>query len=162
MSSAIITEKATSSVGMGQVLMAHSGETLGAVLGSCIGLILYHPRLKVGTMAHIVLPDSAGREGAPGKYANLAIPHMIELLAGEGAAKSGLVAKLTGGAKMFGNKGPSHVGDINIKAVLCILKELHIHVKGQHVGGEKGRRVLWNPANGDLTVYVVGKDPEVI
>ncbi len=162
MSSAIITKKATSNVGMGQVLMAHAGETLGSVLGSCIGLILYHPRLKVGTMAHIVLPDSAGRDGTPGKYADLAIPHMVELLAGEGAAKSGLVAKLAGGSRMFGNKGPSHVGDSNTEAVLRILKELHIHVKGQHVGGEKGRRVLWDPASGDFTVHVVGKDPEVI
>ena len=162
MSSAIITKKATSNVGMGQVLVAHAEETLGSVLGSCTGLILYHPRLKVGAMAHIVLPDSAGRDSPPGKYANAAIPHMIELLAGEGAAKSGLVAKLAGGANMFGNKGPKHIGDSNTETVLRILEELRIHVKDQHVGGEKGRRILWDTVSGDLTVYIVGKDPEVI
>ena len=162
MSSAIIAKKARSNVSMGQVLVAHAGETLGSVLGSCIGLILYHPHLKVGAMAHIVLPDSAGRDGPLDKYADLAIPHMIELLAGEGAAKSGLVAKLAGGANMFGNKGSKHIGDSNTEAVLRILKELHIHVKGQHVGGEKGRRVLWDPLSGELTVHIVGKDPEVI
>ena len=138
MSSAIIAKKATPNVGMGQILVAHAGETLGSILGSCIGLILYHPRLKVGAMAHIVLPDSAGREGSLGKYANVAIPHMVGLLAGEGAAKSGLVAKLAGGANMFGNKGPKHIGDSNTETVLRILKELRIHVKGQHVGGNRG------------------------
>ena len=162
MSSTTITKKAKLNVCMGQIHVAHSGETLNSILGSCIGLILYQPRLKLGAMAHIVLPDSGSRDSMPGKYSNTAIPHMIELLANEGAAKSGLVAKLAGGANMFGKKGSSLIGDSNAETVLRIRKELCIHVKGKHVGGEKGRRVVWDPANGDLTVYIAGKDLEVI
>ncbi len=37
-------------------------------------------------MAHIVLPESAGRDGAPGKFADTAVPHMLELLREQGAA----------------------------------------------------------------------------
>ena len=31
-------------------------------LGSCIGLTMYDPNLKLGAMVHIMLPESAGRK----------------------------------------------------------------------------------------------------
>ena len=35
------------------------------ILGSCIGLALFHPGRKLAAMAHIVLPESARRAGRP-------------------------------------------------------------------------------------------------
>ena len=113
-------------------------------------------------MAHIVLPDSAGRTGPPGKFADVAIPHMTSLLVREGAAKAGLVAKLTGGSRMFGKKGPAHIGDSNIEAVVSILEERNIRISGKHLGGNKGRRVSWDPVTGDLSIQIVGESPVTI
>lgn len=147
------------SVGMGQVLVARKPGQLTAVLGSCVGLVLFHPRMHIGSLAHIVLPHTAGSDSAPGKFANLAIPHMLRLLEEQGASKSGLIAKLAGGACMFGHNGPLHIGKTNVEAVLRILGESGIRIAGKDVGGSKGRRVTFNATNGDLIVEIVGQPP---
>ncbi len=83
-------------VGMGQIAAGGPPQKMKAVVGSCIALSLYHPRLKRGAMAHIVLPESAGRDGLPGKFANTAIPRMLELLKELNAPAACLTAKLAG------------------------------------------------------------------
>ena len=143
-------------VGMGQIAAGRPPERMKAVLGSCIGLILYHPRLKTGVMAHIVLPDSAGRPGAPGKFADTAIPEMLRLLRELGAPAAGLSARFAGGANMFGSSGPLQIGDANVEAVLQALKSAGVRVVGQDVGGTKGRRVLFDCASGEMTVERAG------
>ncbi len=72
-------------VGMGQIAAGGPPQKMRAVVGSCIALALYHPRLKRGVMAHIVLPDSAGRDGTPGKFADTAIPQDAGIAQGVGA-----------------------------------------------------------------------------
>ena len=52
-------------VGMGQIALVGPGESAKAVLGSCIGLALYHPRFEIASFAHIVLAKSDGRDGMP-------------------------------------------------------------------------------------------------
>jgi len=144
-------------VGMGQIAAGRAPERMKSVLGSCIGLAIYHPRLKTGAMAHIVLPDSAGRSGTPGKFADTAVPAMLELLDRLGAPAHGLRAKLAGGANMFGGSGPLQIGDANVAAVAEVLQDAGIRTAGQDVGGTKGRRVTFDCASGNITVECVGQ-----
>ena len=67
-------------VGMGQIIAGGPPHKMKAVVGSCIALALFHPRLNRGVMAHVVLPDSAGRDGTPGRFADTAVPQMLALL----------------------------------------------------------------------------------
>ena len=144
-------------VGMGQIAAGRAAERFKAVLGSCIGLVLYHPRLKAGVMAHIVLPDSADRDGTPGKFADTAIPHMLQLLKEQGTPLHGLMAKFAGGANMFGGSGPMQIGGANAEAVSRALKAAGIRVAGQEVGGTKGRRVTFDCSTGEMTVEHAGQ-----
>jgi chemotaxis protein CheD len=146
----------TKSVGMGQILLGCKPTTLTAVLGSCVGVALYHPRRQVGVLAHVVLADSAGRSALPGKFADTAIPHMVELLAREGIQPSAVVAKIAGGACMFGAGGPMQIGDANVEAVLRGLTKAGIRVAGKDVGGTKGRRVALNCSDGTLEIENIG------
>ena len=98
-------------VGMGQIVILSHPETAYAVLGSCIGLTLYHERLRVGAMVHIVLPKSSERSGTPGKFADTAIPNMLERLSERRVFPSGLVAKIAGGASMFAATGAMQIGE---------------------------------------------------
>lgn len=149
-------------VGMGRALVGRSGTRLTAVLGSCIGLVLVHRRLHVAALAHIVLPESRGNAATPAKFADTVIPHLQELLRGEGILASGLVAKIAGGANMFGGTGPMQMGDANAAAVIRCLAEAHIELVAQHVGGQKGRRVSLDCATGEYVVEVVGTTPVVL
>src|SRR5512136_2045320 len=69
-------------------------------LGSCIGLTLYDDTLKVGAMVHIMLPESAGRKDRPGKYADTAVPVILQELNALGCRNRSLKAKMAGGACM--------------------------------------------------------------
>ena len=66
------------SVGMGQIKLGKGAVQLTAVLGSCVGVCLYHGRTGLGAMAHVVLPEATGDSAAPGKFADRAIPQMLE------------------------------------------------------------------------------------
>jgi len=144
-------------VGMGQIAVAGAPERLKAILGSCIGLVIYHPRLKTGVMAHIVLPDSAGRQGAAGKFGDTAVPEMLALLAQRGTPAHGLIAKFAGGANMFGSTGPLQIGDANNDAVMQALASAGVRIAGQDVGGNKGRRIVFDSATGELTIECAGQ-----
>lgn len=156
MSMLTISASRATTVGMGQVCVARAPDTLHSVLGSCMGVALYHPRLRIGALAHVVLPQSSGRPGTPGKFADTAVPYMLELLREEGALGGGLTAKLAGGASMFGSGGPMQVGTSNLEAVLQALAKAQIAVVGQHVGGIKGRRIRFDCETGELQVEIAG------
>ncbi len=153
----LVERKVIPSAGMSEIIFVNKFEQAGCIVGSCIALTLYHARLKKGALAHIVLPRSADRTGAPGKFVDTAIPHMLDALAAEGANQSALVAKLCGGASMFGTAGPIKIGEQNANAVRKLLDELKIPIAGEDLAGPKGRRVTFNGETGDMTIEIVGK-----
>jgi chemotaxis protein CheD len=154
--------KKTVSVGMGQTALARTPDQLTAVLGSCVGLVLYHPRLQIGAMCHVVLPKSNDQPAAPGKFADTAIPHMLDLLKKNGANGAGVVAKFAGGACMFGSGGPMQIGDANVQAIERELKARNIRVVAADVGGKCGRRVAFDSVTGQLTIDSVGVPTQII
>jgi len=116
--------------------------TLG--LGSCVGIAIIDPITKVGGLAHIMLPDSnAVRDNsARGKFADTAIVDMVNDMIKLGARKERMVAKLAGGAHMFGLENDVlKVGQRNIFASREILKKLNIPISSEEVGGSVGRTV---------------------
>lgn len=149
-------------VGMGQIAVENKPALLTSVLGSCVGLALYHPRVKTGALAHIVLPTASGRGALPGKFADTALPYMLAQLAKAGVPRQGLVAKIAGGACMFGVSGPLQIGDNNVDAVRMLLAKENIRIIGEDVGGQKGRRVTLDCATGEMLVEVAGKTKKVL
>jgi chemotaxis protein CheD len=115
-------------------------------LGSCIGLTLYDDHLKIGGMVHIMLPDSAGRTDRPGKYADTAIPLLLEELGALGSRKRSLAAKMAGGACMFEYFGANlNIGERNIQRVKSLLTSSQIKLISEDVGGKTGRSVTFLP-----------------
>jgi chemotaxis protein CheD len=144
-------------VGMGQIVAGGPPQQMRAIVGSCIALALHHPRLRKGVLAHIVLPHSAGRPGAPGKFADTAVPSMLELFKELHAPVQGLTAKLAGGANMFGSCGPLQIGDANAEAVAQALRTAGIRITAQDIGGTRGRRVTFHCDGGELIVESAGQ-----
>lgn len=144
---------------MGQIAVAQGDAALRTLLGSCIGLVLYDRRLKLGGLAHIVLPKSTGKPELPGKFADTAVPALIEQLQRKaGEEKLKLTAKIAGGANMFNQTSGSTVGELNIQAIEQILAEQRIPVIGRHLGGEQGRRLGFDLATGSVVIEIVGAE----
>ena len=131
-------------------------------LGSCIGLALLDRGAAVAGLAHVVLPAAEGRDGAPGKFADTAVPVLLDGLLGIGARKARLEAVLVGGASMFSLGGSGlEVGQRNEAAVREQLQRLRVPVAAADTGGGHGRTVRVSLAAGTVTSKAAG-DPETL
>ncbi|MBX3415919.1 MAG: chemotaxis protein CheD, partial [Pirellulales bacterium] len=148
-------------VGMGMISVANHPHELYSVLGSCIGVAIVDPRAKLGVLAHVVLPESNGRRGSPGRFADTAIPHMLELLKERGAARRGLVVKMAGGAQMFACSSQLQIGDANAAAVRRVLRSAGLAIHAEDIGGTEGRKITVDCATAQLTICRVGR-PEIV
>lgn len=136
-------------------------------LGSCVGICLYDNSSKVGGLAHIMLPDSKQARAIvnTAKYADTAIPLLIEEMVKLGANKSKLIAKIAGGAQMFNFAGTSsimRIGERNTEAVLQGLQKENIRVIAQDTGGSYGRTIELNAENGNLYIKTIHLGEKVV
>lgn len=130
-------------------------------LGSCVAIVLWDRTTKAGGMAHVLLPAPPPRGAdvhAPGRYAQTAVPRLLEAVLGLGAVRTTLTARLVGGASMFTNliaPGIIHTGERNVLAAREALHTLGIPVVGEWVGSNFGRTVVFELATGRVTASSV-------
>ena len=159
--------KTSVGVGLGEAVFGRDGEGADEWviygLGSCVGLILVDAEAGAAAMAHIVLPKSPGPAPVqPAKYADTAIPYLLEGLAGLGAAESRVVAYIAGGARMLNLGAVADIGRRNSEAVRALLEERGIPIAGECVGGSSGRTLRWDRRRRLAIVCQVGKDDLVL
>lgn len=154
-------------VRMGELVTSDSaGDVLVSLgLGSCIGLALLDRRRGLAGLAHVVLPASGRRErDAPGKFADLAVPALVDELAARGGVHACMEAVLVGGAQMFsfGSRDSLDVGSRNEAAVRTALAAARIPVRAAATAGAKGRTVRVHVAEGVVTVKEAGGSEGVL
>jgi len=115
-------------------------------LGSCVGIALYDAVNKIGGLAHIMLPDSTQARSTenPAKFADTALPLMLNEMIKMGATKAKVTAKIAGGAQMFTFANATdvmRVGERNAEAVRMLLKKMDIKILADDTGGNYGRTV---------------------
>lgn len=141
--------------------VAKKDEVLVTVgLGSCVAIMLHDPAASVGGMAHVLLPSPAlsRRDANPAKFPQSALPHLVELMAREGASPRRITARLAGGASMFAALAPLgtiQMGERNVVASRQALSGLGIPLVGQAVGGDFGRTVRLYVNSGRVEVTSV-------
>ncbi len=143
-------------------LVLDPGTIMTIGLGSCIGIALYDKTLKVAGLAHIMLPDSTQFKSNtnPMKFADTAIPILIEKMEKEGCRKRNLIAKIAGGASMFNFTDKSIISDIgkrNSEAVKKALKDESVPIISEEIGGNKGRTMILYSSDGKVVLKVVGQ-----
>ena len=109
-------------VGMADLNVCVSPDSITTLgLGSCVGIALRDPITKIGGLAHIMLPDSTtirNNSNIP-KFADTGIEELVKQVVRRGADRNRLVAKIAGGAQMFGFQSKSEmvrVGERNVEA----------------------------------------------
>ena len=149
-------------VGISDMNTAFSPDKIYTVgLGSCIGIVLYDKELKLGGMAHIMLPDSMlfSDVSNPLKFADLAIPMLLEDMQKLGSKKQNIIAKIAGGASMFNfpdKKLNMDIGRRNSDSVKQILDSMLIPLIREDIGGNKARTMILNTENGIVDIKTVG------
>lgn len=162
-------EKGSLYAGMGDLVPGRDQDDLVCLgLGSCIALVIYSPNDRVAVMAHIMLPSSPdtekGKGAKPGKFADRAVPEMIEMLRKEGVPEGALRAKLAGGARMFpfSKSAVMAIGEQNIARVKELLEQYNIPVDACDTGGARGRSVTFHTSDCTLEVRVIGEGTRIL
>lgn len=129
-------------------------------LGSCVAVTIFDPAVRIGGMAHMVLPDSSmGRGGGP-KFVDVAIPLLYETLRAQGGADRRFRVCLAGGSQMLASATPAgtvNIGQRNAEAAREQLSRLGLRISGEHLGGNRGRTVRLLIGDGRVTVTVPGE-----
>ncbi|MCL5256781.1 MAG: chemotaxis protein CheD [Chloroflexi bacterium] len=148
-------------VGLGEVQVAKGdGAVLVAYgLGSCVAVCAYDTAVQVAGMAHVMLPQSNGSGDPSGKYADKAIPILLDQLAAMGARQERLRVKIAGGARMLVAQGFADKLDIgarNVKSVTDELSRRGLKILASDTGGNKGRTIQMVPKTGAIKVRSIG------
>jgi len=149
-------------VGIADVKSATSPAVLVSIgLGSCVGVVLYDSRARIGSLAHIMLPSSKNYKSVSkvGKFADTAIPLALSEMTKLGARRDKICAKIAGGAKMFSfNSGNGYIGEKNVSSVKKVLEGEKVRVVAEDTGGTSGRTLRFNTARGELIIKTAGGD----
>lgn len=141
----------------GDFHFATSPTRIRTILGSCVGITLWHPTRKIGAMGHFMLPSRAQRCGVlNGKYGDEAIELFIEQARAHRTSPEDYQLKLFGGGEMFPHhsRGVSfnNVALMNIRAALALADSHDLDLIAQDMGSTGYRNVIFDLCNGHVWV----------
>lgn len=148
-------------VGVAQVKTANSPVVLRTILGSCVGICIYDRIKKIGGMAHILLPVDTSNGVIIEKFAETAIPFLVQQLIKQGAKKEFMSAKIAGGASMFKFEASVQLGQIgerNIEETKKVLSKMQIPLLEEDTGGSAGRVIDFYLDDGHMKVKANGHE----
>lgn len=131
------------------------------VLGSCVSVVFYSRDCGFGGLFHALLPRSADYEKVllPGnrfRYVDAAVDALAGALTRRGADLSEVECKVFGGAgALF--QGESGVGQKNVLAAYEALARHRLRVTASHVGGDRGRKLVFFSHTGEVFVKYLGQ-----
>ena len=129
---------------------------LRTLLGSCVGVTLWHPKRRLGGMCHYLLPDRRRPAGVEldARYGDEALELLACEIARAGSRPSEFIAHLYGGADTLPDRLGSklNVGERNIERGFVAIDELGFQLEGVDVGDNVPRTVCLDLATGEVTM----------
>jgi chemotaxis protein CheD len=144
----------------GEICLAEEPTQISTVLGSCLAVTMWIPRLKFGAICHAFLPRCQTWESCHGpcrerfKYVYCTIPWMVEELRRLGGRRLEIEVKLFGGSDRFlfaEEEGSGwQAGRENAATALSLLKKEGLSVAVQDLGGAGGRKIIFDTGTGEV------------
>lgn len=129
------------------------------ILGSCVSLVFWHPKLLVGGMSHFMLPTRPGGrsmgESLDGRYGDEAIALLLRESVESGAHHSEFRVRIFGGGDMFPNvpkKRSQNIGSANVQLARQLVRIYGLNCVGTHVEGTGHRYLLFDVWTGRVTL----------
>ena len=132
---------------------------LRTVLGSCVGITFFVPRLGIGAICHPMMPrcPPAQRAGmsvhAARRYVDFAILDIANRLDSLGAVRGEVLVKLFGGNDVLtinGSDPQKTIGKQNYEAALRLLAEEGFTVAASCIGGTAGVHISFETVQGEV------------
>jgi chemotaxis protein CheD len=129
-------------------------ERVHTVLGSCVGLSVWHPVLKLGGLCHYLLPVApviANAKAGDCRYANNALAQMKKSMLSYAPLNEYRIG-IYGGGDMFSFESPRSIGYENIAYARQWLTREKIQLFQSDVGGTLSRSLILVMATGEVQV----------
>lgn len=131
-------------------------------LGSCIGVAIWDPVVKVGGMLHYMLPEAQlspeKAKANPAMFADSGIPRLFKAAYDLGATKQRIVTRIAGGAQLLDDEGTFNIGKRNYLALRKIFWKNGVMVASEHVGGAMSRTLVLDVATGRCSIKSRGQE----
>jgi chemotaxis protein CheD len=129
-------------------------------LGSCIGVAIYDPAVKVGGILHFMLPDSKidvekARKN-PWMFADTGVPLFFKEAYALGAEKARMHVKIAGGSQIMDESGFFNIGKRNYTALRKIFWMNNVLIHAEEIGGSVNRTVSMELSTGKVWVKTSG------
>ena len=130
-------------------------------LGSCLGVTIYDPVLRLGGMIHCMLPlskvDKEKAKLRPSMFVDTGLQLMLSRLYESGLRKSRAVVNVAGGAQVLDSQGVFKIGERNFTVLRKVLWKNGLLMQTQEIGGNKSRTISLAIANGRFSIKSGGK-----
>lgn len=136
----------------GELVIADEPMLVTTVLGSCISVILFSPRRRIGAICHATMPS--GPDDNPSKYADQSVLYMLEEFLLRGIKRQETIVKIFGGSDMFNLKDVASkaksIGAQNISVAMKTLNQAGYEPMVNDIGGELGRKLVFRTHTGEV------------
>ena len=141
----------------GQVHVSEEPCSITTILGSCVAVCIWDPIHGAGGATHYLLPHRVRDDNTSLRFGSFAIEHLIKSLLALGSTRHNLRSKLFGGACIFpGFKSIDEMlGTKNVEVAVRMLEKDGIPVITLDVGGQQGRKLVFNTDSGDAWVKLL-------
>ena len=125
-------------------------------LGSCLGLVVFDPAVKVGGLLHAMLPlSNINPEKAranPAMFVDTGVPLLFNALYEKGAVKSRMVVKAAGCGNPMGKNEVFKIGERNYTVLKKLLWKNNILLEAEDVGGMISRTIHFDVSSGQVVL----------
>lgn len=128
--------------------------SIHTVLGSCVAVCLWDSHRKAGGMNHFLLPSTSRPEEATPRFGNVATTELIRMMERNGSKRGHLLAQILGGAAPA-RSSELTAGRANVDAARAVLRKKGIRVCSEDVGGQMGRKIVFDTHTGHVMVLKV-------
>ena len=153
------------------------------LLGSCIAITMWHPKLRIGGMCHYMLPQNRrkadpmkkmppqnrrkadpGDNVLDGRYAVDAMQMFLNEIHRSRTKPADYQVKLFGGGRMFTHTGkadrPISVSEQNVEFGHAIIKQYGFKLMADDLGGDGHRNIILDLWSGDVWVRTAKRIPQ--
>jgi chemotaxis protein CheD len=135
-------------------------------LGSCLGISIYDPVVRVGGLLHIMLPDStidsAKAMQKPAMFADTGVPTLFREAYQLQAQKHRMIICVAGGAQVMDTTGFFNIGKRNYEAISNLFRQHNLRIQAEAVGGLVSRSMFLNLSTGEVKLKISGQPTDCV
>ena len=135
----------------GECHWGEKNDVITTVLGSCVAICLWHPKIYIGGMSHVKLTGKriSRREVYNLHYSDDVIWFIIDKIYNLKTSPEDYVVKLFGGSSMFKTSNKS-LGDLLVRDIINRLINNGFRIQSKNIGGNFARKLYFVISTGHV------------